>query len=380
MNNSLVAILKKEFIEMFRDKKSLTMMLIIPFLIPLMVLGMSALFEMQMDMNIEEYNDIGFAYPINTQEQALAKEMQIDIIHDSLEVLKEKFNNGEIDLYVTRDGNTYTLHGDDSETASMASSLMKSYFQVYKELLQREYLKNTDVNADLLLNVVNVVEDLEGIENYFASYIVNYAFLFILMAITVSATYPSTDTTAGEKERGTLETLLTLPIKSRDVIIGKFLSVSFSSVLTGLLSLILAQVSFLISEKYFEMYQGTTLLLSFKSLFFALLVIVAYSFLISGMCIAIASKSKTFKEAQSALTPLTFISFFPGMVAFMIGVKSTLTYSFIPFLNYTLILFDISNGVINYLQIACMLISTLLVIWLILKLIVKQYKSEKVLF
>ena len=254
MNNSLVAILKKEFIEMFRDKKSLTMMLIIPFLIPLMVLGMSALFEMQMDMNIEEYNDIGFAYPINTQEQALAKEMQIDIIHDSLEVLKEKFNNGEIDLYVTRDGNTYTLHGDDSETASMASSLMKSYFQVYKELLQREYLKNADVNADLLLNVVNVVEDLEGIENYFASYIVNYAFLFILMAITVSATYPSTDTTAGEKERGTLETLLTLPIKSRDVIIGKFLSVSFSSVLTGLLSLILAQVSFLISENYFEMY------------------------------------------------------------------------------------------------------------------------------
>ena len=380
MNNSLVAILKKEFIEMFRDKKSLTMMLIIPFLIPLMVLGMSALFEMQMDMNIEEYNDIGFAFPINTQEQALAKEMQIDIIHDSLEVLKEKFNNGEIDLYVTRDGNTYTLHGDDSETASMASSLMKSYFQVYKELLQREYLKNTDVNADLLLNVVNVVEDLEGIENYFASYIVNYAFLFILMAITVSATYPSTDTTAGEKERGTLETLLTLPIKSKDVIIGKFLSVSFSSVLTGLLSLILAQVSFLISENYFEMYQGTTLLLSFKSLFFALLVIVAYSFLISGMCIAIASKSKTFKEAQSALTPLNFISFFPGMVAFMIGVEATLTYSFIPFLNYTLILFDISNGVINYLQIACMLISTLLVIWIILKLIVKQYKSEKVLF
>ena len=44
------------------------------------------------------------------------------------------------------------------------------------------------------------------------------AFVFIIMAITVSATYPATDTTAGERERGTLETLLTFPIKSRDII------------------------------------------------------------------------------------------------------------------------------------------------------------------
>ena len=43
------------------------------------------------------------------------------------------------------------------------------------------------------------------------------------MAITVSATYPSTDSTAGEKERGTLETLLTFPIRSKDIIVGKFL-------------------------------------------------------------------------------------------------------------------------------------------------------------
>ena len=59
-------------------------------------------------------------------------------------------------------------------------------------------------------------------DTYFADYIKNYAFLFIMMAITVSATYPATDTTAGERERGTLETLLTFPIKSKDIIVGKF--------------------------------------------------------------------------------------------------------------------------------------------------------------
>ena len=66
-----------------------------------------------------------------------------------------------------------------------------------------------------------------------AGYIKNYAFLFIIMAITVSATYPATDTTAGERERGTLETLLTFPIKSKDIILGKFLGVTVSSVINA---------------------------------------------------------------------------------------------------------------------------------------------------
>ena len=60
--NNLKNILKKELKEMFRDKKSLSMMLIIPIMIPLLVLGMSALFELQMNKPIEDYNKIGFRW------------------------------------------------------------------------------------------------------------------------------------------------------------------------------------------------------------------------------------------------------------------------------------------------------------------------------
>ena len=62
MKNNLWNILKKELRELFRDKKSLAMMLIIPIFIPLIMLGMSALFEAQANKDIEEYNKIGFAY------------------------------------------------------------------------------------------------------------------------------------------------------------------------------------------------------------------------------------------------------------------------------------------------------------------------------
>ena len=378
--NNLKNILKKELKEMFRDKKSLSMMLIIPILIPLLVLGMSGLFELQMNKPIEDYNKIGFGYELSDTEKEIAKEMNLDVVKKDPEKLEDAYKNGEVDLYVTKDENKYMIHGEDNETTTYATKLVDRYFATYKEVLQRQYLENQEIPSEEVVHIITVDHKLTEVENFYASYICTYGFLFIIMAITVSATYPATDTTAGEKERGTLETLLTFPIRSRDIIVGKFLSVSLSSIITGILSLILMMGSLWIANSSFEIYKDVNLMLSGEAIVFAMVVILAYSFLISGLCIAVASKSKTFKEAQSALTPLTFISFFPGMIAFMVDVDSSVLLSLVPFLNYTLLFEDIIAGTIQPLQIICMLLSTIVIIAIVLVVIIKQYKSEKILF
>ena len=380
MKNNLWNILKKELRELFRDKKSLAMMLVIPIFIPLLVIGMSALFESQMNVDTEEYNKIGFSYELSEVEESIAKEMDIDVVHGTTKELKEKYEEGNINLYITEKDNHYTIHSDGSDNSSYASSLMETYFNTYKEVLQQESLSKQKINPDEILNIITVDEKVVEEDNFFASYIKNYAFLFILMAITVSATYPATDTTAGERERGTLETLLTFPIKSKDIIIGKFLGVTVSSIITGLLSLALAVISLFISKDMFTIYEGVNTMYSLSSIIYAVVVIITYSFFISGLCIAIASTSKTFKEAQSALTPLTFISLFPGMIAFMIGIKTTILISIIPFLNFTTIFTDITAGNINVLHIFLMMLSTVIYISIVFYYIIKQYKSEKVLF
>ena len=380
MKNNLWNILKKELRELFRDKKSLAMMLVIPIFIPLLVIGMSALFESQMNVDTEEYNKIGFSYELSEVEESIAKEMDIDVVHGTTKELKEKYEEGNIDLYITKKDNHYTIHSDGSDNSSYASSLMETYFNTYKEVLQQESLSKQKINPDEILNIITVDEKVVEEDNFFASYIKNYAFLFILMAITVSATYPATDTTAGERERGTLETLLTFPIKSKDIIIGKFLGVAISSIITGLLSLALAVISLFISKDMFTIYEGVNTMYSLSSIIYAVVVIITYSFFISGLCIAIASTSKTFKEAQSALTPLTFISLFPGMIAFMIGITTNTIISIIPFLNFTTIFTDITAGNINVLHIFLMMLSTVIYISIVFYYIIKQYKSEKVLF
>ena len=380
MKSNLWNILKKELRELFRDKKSLAMMLIIPIFIPLLVIGMSALFEAQVSKDVEEYNKIGFAYEMTDVEKNIAKEMNIEIINGNEEELKQQYDDGDIDLYITKDGNKYIINTDGSDTSTYSSSLMETYFNTYKQYLQQNYLQENNLNPDEVLDIITVEENMIEQDNYFANYIKNYAFLFIIMAITVSATYPATDTTAGERERGTLETLLTFPIKSKDIIIGKFLGVTISSIITGVISLVLAIISLIVTKNMFSIYEGIDTMFSPITIVFAVIVIIVYSFFISGLCISIASTSKTFKEAQSALTPLTFISFFPGMIAFMMGITTTPILSIIPFINFTLIFTDINNGTIDILNIVLMAVSTIIYISIVFAYIIKQYKSEKVLF
>lgn len=378
--NNIKKILKKELKETFRDKKSLAMMLVIPLFIPLVIIGMSALFNDQENKMETKYNRIGFNYELTQEEQEIIKELKLESTTDTDKNLKKLYESKKIDIYITRDENEYTINGEQGDESSIAISNATKYLESYKSLLQSKFLINNNIDVNKYNSIITIKENLEEKENFYGNFVMNYAFLFIIMAITISSTYPSTDSTAGEKERGTLETLLTFPLKSKDIILGKYLSVTISSIVTGVLSLSLAAISLKIANGMFNIYKGTTITFNLTAFLVAILIIVAYSFLISGLAIAIASRCKTFKEAQSSLTPLTFISFFPGMIAFMLKIESSTILSFIPFINYTMIFSDVINGKVNILNIALMIISTIIVITFVIALNIKQYKSEKVLF
>ncbi len=379
MNKTLL-ILKKELRELFRDKKSLAMMLIIPIFIPLIIIGMSALFQSQTEADVTTYNKIGFDYELSPTEIEILDSLEIDYTVASTEELESSFNNKELNSYITKENNNYIINYDEANIESSQAAVMaQSYLETYKSVLEANYLTENNVDVNTFNNLLTYEQKSIEQQNFYSNYIVNYAFLFILMAITVSATYPATDATAGEKERGTLETLLTFPIKSKDIIVGKLLNVTLSSIITGLLSLILAILAIIYIQNTFDIYNGANLL-NAPIIISSIVIIIAFSIMTSGLCIAIASMSKTFKEAQSALTPLTFIAFFPGMIAFMLNIKTNAILSIIPFLNFSVIFTDITNGNLNILHLILMFISTIIIIVIVIYYIIKQYKSEKVLF
>lgn len=379
--NDVFKVLKKELREVFRDKKSLAMMLVMPIMIPLLVIGLSALFDVKTEVDINDYNQIGFAYEVSDIEKSIIEEMELDATYGTVDEIKEAFDKKEIYAYIENEGNNYVINYDaTSEDGSYTASMAQEFLNTYKYVLQEQYLTNNGLESDAFFNPITIEEKEIAQQSFYASYIVNYSFLFIIMAIVVSATYPATDATAGEKERGTLETLLTMPIRAKDIIIGKLLSVSISSILTGLLSLLLCFVSFEICNNSFEIYKNGPIEISGMAFVMSVFVIIALSIFISDLCIGIAGMSKSFKEAQSALTPLTFVCFFPGMIAFMLELETTSLLSIIPFLNYSMIFTDISNGIYNYGHIILMVGSTLIYIVIVVVYIVRQYQSEKILF
>ncbi len=383
MKEKITIVLKKELREVFRDKKSLAMMLAVPLLIPFLIIGISALFDSEINISSDDFNKIGFTYEFTPVEENIAKYYNVDYKIASLKEIKKLYKSEKIDLYITKDNDTYQINYDENnEKSAQTVYLAEKFLEAYKTYKQEEYLQENNIDSNKALNIINITYNTinDKKKNFYVNYTTSYAFLFVIMAITVSATYPATDTTAGEKERGTLETLLTFPIKSKDIILGKFLSVSLSSIITGLLGFTLSLVALFYSNKWFSIYKDINILPSVQTIIITIAIIILYSFLISGLCIAIASKAKSFKEAQSALTPLTFICFFPGMIASMVDLKTTSLIALIPFLNHTQIFNDVNSGNINILHITLMFISTIIFVSLVLAYIIKAYKSEKVLF
>ena len=369
-------VLKKELKELICSKKSLLMMLLVPFLVPFLIIGMSYIF------NLEKINNnykIGFSYQLNEIEKEIIKNLSINPVYDNIDKLEKMLFNNEINVYIEKNNNHYYINSNNENDSIIEIVLSEKYLTLYKEYLYKKELSKYQIYSSLE-NIITFEKRIVSSNNFYQLYINFYGFIFIIMAITVSATYPATDATAGEKERGTLETLLTFPIKIKDIIFGKFLSVSISSIITGIIGFILMIISLFIVNHTFAISKYINLIPSFNILLVILVIIIIYSFLISGLCLIVASFTNTFKEAQSSLTLITFLSFIPGMLVFSIDFSNTLFLSIIPFLNIYLIYFDLINGIINYQEVILMILSSIIIIVLILFLMIRNYNKEKVLF
>lgn len=379
--NSTVTTIKKELRGIIRDKKTLFIMLLTPLLIPLFVIFMSYIYN-NMDKKIEY--KIGINYNLNSVEKQMMDKLELSTIYyETKDELNKAYEDGLIHAYVLREGNNYNIYvNENNQDSSLASSTFTMYLEEINNYMAQNYLNsiNADINK-VYHNINYTYTNLEG-KNDFTNSIISSAFIFGIMAITLVAIYCAVDSTAGEKERGTLETFLTFPVKSKDIIKGKYLAITISCIVTSILSLILSITSLKLCQNMFDIYKDSIFNFNIITISLGLLIMIIYSIFISGVCIAIASMSKSYKEAQSSLTPISMLTIIPMFLEY-ITPNVTITLSAIPVINHVLLLKSVfcdkidSSSLIN---LGVMIISTVLLTIIIIKYISKQYKSEKILF
>lgn len=167
---------------------------------------------------------------------------------------------------------------------------------------------------------------------------------FFITFCFLGCLYPAIDMFAGEKERGTLETLLTAPVARWQILGGKMIVI----ILSGMLSATLTMVGLFISLTTIEI--PGELMGAIYSIITPGLLLVVYAMMIpltvffAGMMIPVGIYSKSFKEAQSMLTPLNLILVLPAIIGMLPGFKLNWTTVFVPVVNIVLATKDIIAG------------------------------------
>lgn len=379
MNNVIVT-LKKELKLIIRDKKSLLMMAITPLFIPIFVILMSYVYE-ELTVNTKEKTyEVGVNYNLSEEEKELSnKEVKYIKYNDKTE-LEKAYKNNKIIAYIIKEENNYNIYTNtQSEDGSIITTYIMGYLENYNNYLGQSYLVNNNIDINKVYNNISYnVNEIKG-ESIFGNQIILMAITFTIMSITLSSIYTSTDTTAGEKERGTLETILTFPIKRKDLVLGKYLAISISGLITMIIGIILSIISLYYVKNNFSIYENVIFNINIKTIALTSIILLTYTFFISGVCITIASFTKTFKEAQSSLTPISLITCVP-MFLEILNINITNGLSFIPIINHTIMVDNILTGTINISNILITIISSIIYIILLLIFINKMYKSERILF
>lgn len=274
---------------------------------------------------------------------------------------------------------------DGEMRSGFAVSEVRRFFTDYREKVITARLERRGLPATFVkpfdIKVENVAPPEKVTGNVIGGII---PYMFLLLCFT-GAMYPAMDLTAGEKERGTMETILCSPVARLELVLGKFLMVltaSLGTVLCSLTSMVLTAViggpllagakrgafaSFLPSIDPWGMAAVVAMVLPMAVFF-------------SAALMTISLFAKSFKEAQSYVSPLVILIILPAVGGMLPGVELNAQLAFVPILNVSLASKELVSGVWQWQYLALIFGSTCLYAAIALGLAVKMFNRESVIF
>jgi len=201
--------------------------------------------------------------------------------------------------------------------------------------------------------------------------------LLLIWALT-GAFYPAIDLCAGEKERGTLETLLSSPAERSEIVLGKLLTVMLFSIITAVLNLASVTVTGLLVLRHQPDFGPP----SPSSALWLAIALVPVAALFSALCLALAAFARSSKEGQYYLMPLLMITMPLVVLPMMPGVELNLGNSLVPVTGLVLLLRTVLQGASwEALQFLPVVVGvTLIACLLAIRWAIDQFNSESVLF
>jgi sodium transport system permease protein len=394
-------LLIKEIKHLFRDTKTIVQTVVVPtFITPLLLgaifwyVGSIANEETKKTYDISTYSAI--ESNLITQ---LAESDRLNILpEDSITNVITSVTEGNSEIGLVLDANfsenlrtdnsaKITIYSKNIDTFSQAKSLVTNIIDDFEDAERNDRLAALNLTNEYVNPIVIEEEDLTTEEESAGSIFGAILALFFVMYVMSGSTYPAVDLGAGEKERGTMETLISTNISSVDIIIGKMLSVTTSAVLTATFSMLGFAIPMVIiflfyadsvNEYLFSLLSALLNPVAFLAVF---VLIIPLSVFMGAFLLAISVYAKTPKEAGLLLGNVLIIFIVPCYIPLINpGLELDFVGALIPCYNLALLTNNLIAGTVDWFLYSVSFISTIVYCCIAIYVTYIMFDDENVIF
>ncbi|WP_372771590.1 ABC transporter permease [Pseudoalteromonas sp.] len=393
----------KELKELLRDRKTLLFVVALPVAIfPIIFALMGFLMSkaaIEAEQKVHTYAIINAQYAPEFKDKLFYHKnfKLVEGDFKTVDDLKTAVQNEVIDvgIVITDDArsslesgksNSWQVVFNDSSSLSFIFARIKEMAEEFSQTLQSEQFNKLGIaieHQEALLNpvVLEKVDTADLRENLGEKLGALIPYLLIPLVLA-GASYPAIDLGAGEKERGTLETLLLTPISRTELVLGKFFTVLFTSLATALITVASMGIWMKMAGNFFEVEKITDAfsMLGFADFALILLLLIPLACVFSSLVLAISIYARSFKEAQNYMGPLSMLAFLPLIVAMMPNMELSMSTAMVPITNVALAIKEILKGTVDYSYVGMIFIATAVLAGLLMTACVHWFKKEEVLF
>lgn len=366
--NNILTIFKKEMRDILRDRRTLTVMLVIPLVVyPAIFVGISKYVSSQTEKaanetlriavvengNAEHFKAFISAMPntklIAVTDTALAQQM---ILNDSLDAAY--FFPAGYDSSIARLEGTSFQYFYTSTNNEFEVAIIEGINHAYTESLTAEILRDKQISEAVLKPAVPVARNLASQREQIGSVVGGFLPYFFIIFCMIGCMYPAIDLAAGEKERGSLETLLVSSASRFEIYMGKLLTVTLSGFISAMASIVGIIIAAQLIGAGVSQDAAMTQILDVLngimepgSIIMLLGILLPLNIFFAAITLMLSIYARSFKEAQSMITPLMIFIVFPSIFGMLPGVRLDYTMALVPILNVSLGTKEIISGTVE---------------------------------
>jgi sodium transport system permease protein len=384
----VAVVYRKELRDLLRDWRAITSMIVVTVVVvPVILLGILKVVNMTMKEESKVMLLGGEGSPETVA--ALRRLNKFDLVPaspDFTNLISTKKVRAAVEIPKDFDAalegerkTTIHIYTYDGEPKSMQTAgQLEEFFQhrreemVRRRLLERQLPETLVTPFDVRRTNVASPKQVTGVV---MGMILPY--LMIVMCLT-GAIYPSIDLTAGEKERGTLETLLTSPVARTQLVLGKGLVVLTASLATAALSL--ASNGLALMFIHWGKFAKLPLVLDPLALAGVCVMMIPLAIFLSSVTITVGLFARSAKEANTYLQPMLLLAILPALLAALPGIDFNYSLAFIPVLNMSLLCKELLTGTCHWGHVVVVFGSMTVYAAIAVTAAVALFKRESVLF